>query len=327
MKKNSRLMNYGKVLLFPIAAYILAELVSSVFAGKHIFETQIDVNNFIRNICISTISAYALAINMTSGRMDLSLGSQQLIGCLIGGNIALKLGWGPFGILGLSMLVGIVSGILVGGLFVIFKLPSFVLGIGVALLFESLAVAYSTAGFQLYGVAGAGLLSETWFVLVIAVIIVILYYCVMQFTGFGLQYNCIRGSQRVALNSGINVTGNVMICYAIAGGLIALAGVLQTGYQGYMSPALNMTSTTMAFTGFVPIFLALFLQGMCPLSIGIPVAVIVFRLISMTLMKFSLASEASTCIIMGILLLMMVVSGLLRERGIRKVLKLRSMEA
>lgn len=330
MKKKTRdltkVKNIGKVLLLPLGMFILMELMSSVFFDSHIFETKIDTYNFFRSVAVTIISSYALAMNMSSGRMDLSLGGQKMIGCMIGGNIAINLGLGPVGVLIFCMLFGIVSGLIVGFLFVTFRLQSFVLGIGMALLYEAISVAFSPNGFQLYGKGGMSILGDTWFILAIAVIVVIAMVLLIQRSKFGAQYNVIKGSQRVAINSGINVNKNAIICFALCGGLIALSGALETGYTGYMVTQLNLTSTAIAFSGFVPVFLVMYLQRWCPMMIGIPISVVTFRFLTMGLMKLNLPSSASTAITMGILMVFIVAMGVLGEVEFKKRLKIRSLE-
>lgn len=310
----------GKTLLLPIIMFALMEILSWSVSGESLFGTVTDVNNFFRNIAVSTIAAYALSLNMSTGRMDLSLGAQQLIGCLIGGNIALSLGLGSWGVLFFSVLFGTISGFIVGVLFVTLRLEAFVLGLGVALIYETFATAFAVNGLQLFG-KGLSLLSNTWFFVIVGVIVSVAMILLIHHSKFGLQYGAIQGSQRIAINSGINITKSALICYAICGGLIALSGCLSTGKTGYLDATLNLSSTTTAFIGFVPVFLALFLQRWCPLMVGIPLSVITFQFLSMGLSSLNLSSAASTTITMAMLLVFLVGVGYLNELRTKKRMK------
>lgn len=323
----TKLKNLGKALLLPLGMFFIVELVCKITISRQLFETSIDVTNFFRSCGVTIISAYALSINMSSGRMDLSLGAQKMVGCMIGGNIALQLGLGPWGTLLFSVLFGILAGLVVGAIFISMRMPAMVLGIGMALVFEAISVSCANEGFQLYGQSNMGILGNVRFVSVIALACMIFMILLMQHSKFGYHYNAIRGSQRVAISSGINIFGNALVCYAICGGMISLAGVLETGYTGYFAPALNMSSTAIAFSGFVPVFLAMTLQRFCHLTVAIPISVITFRFLSMGINLFKLPSAASSVITMSILLVFLIATGQLNRNKVKKALQKRGEEA
>lgn len=305
---------------------LVAELLCVTILHTHLFVSILDWNNFLRSISISVIASYALAINMSSGRMDLSLGGQQAIACLIGGNLAVKLGFGPFGVVLFAMCFGALSGFIAGIAFVTLRLPTFVLGIGTALVYEAISAGYAPGGIQLFGNPKMEILSKSWIYVVTAVLLVVIMYYMMTKSTFGLRYNAIRGGQRVAMNSGINVNRNCLVCFVICGGLIGLSGILDAGYSGYVAASVNLSSTAAAFTGFVPVFLAMNLQRYCHLTIAVPAAVLSFKFISMFLSRCNLSSAASTSFTMALLLVMLVVMGFIGKRNLDKLYDARSLE-
>lgn len=301
-----KMRGIGKTLLLPLGMFILMEIISFVFFHESLFSSKLDFNNFVRNVAISTIASYALSLNMASGRMDLSLGGQQLIGCIIGGNMALSLGMGPWGVLALSVVFGMVAGCIVGTLFITLRIEAFVLGLGMALVYEAIAASYSIDGLRLFGLQSMGLLASPAFAILLALMVCVLMILLMNHSKIGLHYDAIRGSQRIAIDSGINITANALLCYTLCGGLIAAAGCLSAGKSGELGVALNLASAGTAFVGFVPVFLCFVLQRWCPMMVGIPISVITFQLLSMGLTKMELSSAASSTITMGILLIFMV---------------------
>lgn len=319
-----KMRGIGKTLILPVGMYIFMEAISWIFFHEGLFSSSVDLNNFIRNVAISTISAYALSLNMASGRMDLSLGGQQLIGCIIGGNLAISLGLGPWGVLLLSVVFGMLAGLVVGLLFITLRIEAFVLGLGVALVFEALAASYSMDGLRVFG-QDMALLADPTFALILAVVICVAMIILMNHTKVGLHYDAIRGSQRIAIDSGINITANALLCYVLCGGLIALAGCLSTGKSGEMGTALNLASAGTAFVGFVPVFLCFVLQRWCPMMVGIPISVVTFQLLSMGLTKMELPSAASSTITMSILLIFMVAISFIGSLEQKKAIKQRSL--
>lgn len=322
--RTPKIRGIGKAMLLPIGMFLLMEVVSFIFFHESLFASSLDLNNFIRNVAISVIASYALSLNMASGRMDLSLGGQQLIGCIIGGNIALSLGLGPAGVLILSVLFGMLAGLLVGVLFITLRIEAFVLGLGVALVYEAIAAAYSMDGLRLFG-QNMTLLANPLFALLLAVIVCAFMILLMNHSRVGLHYDAIRGSQRIAIDSGINITANALLCYALCGGLIALAGCLSAGKNGEMGTSLNLASAATAFIGFVPVFLCFVLQRWCPMMVGIPISVVTFQLLSMGLTKMELSSAASSTITMFILLIFIVAISFIGALETKKELKQRSL--
>lgn len=323
--KTPRMRGLGKALLLPVGMFVLMEIISFVVFHESLFASSLDWNNFIRNVAISMIASYALSLNMASGRMDLSLGGQQLIGCVIGGNIAMSLGLGPCGVLVLSVLFGMLAGLVVGLLFITLRIEAFVLGLGVALVFEALAASYSMDGLRLFG-QNMSLLANPLFSIALAAAVCALMILLMNHSEVGLHYDAIRGSQRIAIESGINITANALLCYVLCGGLIALAGCLSAGKSGEMGTSLNLASAATAFVGFVPVFLCFVLQRWCPMMTGIPISVVTFQLLSMGLTKMELSSAASSTITMLILLLFMVAISFIGSLEQKKAIQKRSME-
>lgn len=313
--------------LLPLAVFAITEVLSLIIFGKHLFVSAVDVNNFLRSVGITLLSSYALAINMTAGRMDLSLGGQQLIGCLVGGNLAISLGFGVFGTLVLCIVFAALAGLLSGVVFVTLRLPTFVTGIGMALIFEALSNAYAPEGLMVFGNEKLSLLSNTMFIFIVAIAVAAAVHFLLTHSTFGMHYNAIKGGLRVSMNSGIPINANVLASFALCGALIGLSGILQTGYSSYMAPGLNMSSISSVFAGFTPVFLALFMQSFCPLTIGILLASIAFKLLGIFLLKFTMPSQAATAITMMILLALLVLMALMRREELNKKYKARSTEA
>ena len=53
----------------------------------------------------------------------------------------------------------------------------------------------------------------------------------LQLSVFGYKRRAIRGNQKLAVDSGINIYINCLICYAMAGALVAVSGVFDNMNQ------------------------------------------------------------------------------------------------
>lgn len=72
------------------------EILIGLFADGHVVikSSMLDFKNMVRGAGISAAIAFGLSMNLTSGRMDLSLGSQRVVATIVGGIVASKLGLG-----------------------------------------------------------------------------------------------------------------------------------------------------------------------------------------------------------------------------------------
>ncbi len=300
MKNNKshmlRLKNIGMLVLVPLAVLIVMECVSFLVSGKHVISSRVELYNLAKTTVQLALTALALSLNMSTGRMDFSLGAQQMIGCIVGGNLALRLGWGPAGVIVLSVAFGALSGLLVGLLFILTRIPSMVLGIGMALIYECICFAFSVDGLQLYGRTGMSILNDVWFQLLILAIVLTFYIIINARTKFGYHYKAIRGSQRIALSMGVNVNLNCLVCYTLAGGTIALAGVFSTAYNGVLASTMGMGSTSLAFTALLPVFVSFFLGRYTNSAVALTVGALSARLISVGLVQIAVPDPAVTVI-------------------------------
>lgn len=243
----------------PAATYVLMELICVFFFKTHVMKTVLDVSNFARNAGIGACAAFALSFNATSGRMDLSLSAQQMLSIIVGGTVALALGMGTFAILFFTIVVGLIGGSVVGLVFVTFRVPPMVLGIGMGLIYECVAFTFFPDGLLLTGVDNVGLMSDANFEIIVVLAAALVVILILQFTKFGYHQRAVQGSQRIAKQSGIKLFRTVFLCYAFAGAMIALAGLFDVAFKGNLSVDLGATSNGAIFAYMFPVLFGAFL--------------------------------------------------------------------
>jgi len=326
MKNKTNIKHVLRAMIIPLATIGISEIISLVVCHERLFSSAFDVYAILTNSAVSVIAAFALSLNMSTGRMDLSLGGQQLVGVIIGGNIGLKLGLGAFGIIGFSMLFGMITGLISGLIFTILRIDAFVLGLGLALVYEGASIYYSVNGLELFDSSITSILSNQYFVLGVGIFVSIIMYFLMNNTIFGYNYQCIQGSQNLAINAGIKVKKNCIICYAISGALIALAGSLSAGINGVLTPSINLSSVSIVFSGFLPVMLAYYLKSFVPLEIGIPFGSITCKTITVLLGKLNISASYSTIFLMSTIFMIIIILNATKEIALTKQYKVRSLE-
>lgn len=292
---------------FPVAMIVIMEVLLLVTQGNHFITGILDIQNIIRRTAVSSLIAYALSFNLTCGRMDLSLGAQRLVGVILGGNLGLSLGLSGIGLLLFALVFGLFFGFVTGILFVVTRVPAMVLGIGVGLVFESVAFITSEGkGFNLFGTEGNEILIDMWFTLAVIVGFVALVMYILGYTRYGYHLRAIQGSQRVAKASGVNVFANAVLSYTFAGGSVAVSGMLDAAMSNGMKVATGFTSNGTVMANMFPMFLGMYLGRRSNQAVGILVASLTLTLFSLGLSKLALNDAQQNVITMLLFLALLV---------------------
>ena len=133
MKKHSKVLDILFTVAFPVAVWVLMEVLCLIFKQKHVISTGLDIKTIIRNAGIAAVTAFALSFNLKEGRFDLSLGAQRMAGTILGGLIAQAIGLSGLWLLLFAVAFGFLFGFLTGMAFIGLRVPPMVLGVGMAL--------------------------------------------------------------------------------------------------------------------------------------------------------------------------------------------------
>ena len=153
------------------------------FATNFRFLTGRNMGIIVSHAVIPTFITWGLIFSFTSGMIDLSIGSIVVLASNFAGILGLK-----FGYVGL-ILGGLVAGVLLqalnGFVFLKTKIPPWVAGLGMAMIYESIGAVYSTAAVRSGGMVvslgsqlrGLGQLPFNVLMLVPGLIAVYILFC------------------------------------------------------------------------------------------------------------------------------------------------------
>ena len=123
-------------------------------------------------------------------------------------------------------------GCFTGILFINLRILPMVLGLGISLVYECMSFSmYDQQGLNLFGKNGVAILSDKVFIVVVALLVIGVMTYMFQYSSFGYNRRAIQGNQKLANDSGINIYVNAVLCYTLAGALVAVAGVFDTAYK------------------------------------------------------------------------------------------------
>ena len=253
----------------PVVVYIFFSIVCTA-NGKTGFGVNSDLFIILRNTVYSGLIAWALSYNLTSGRFDFSIGSILILSVIIGGNITVHFGLGPVQLLMICMMIGALLGTISGLVYIILRLPPIVVSIGVAMIYEAIGFLLNAGkGVRIFNNPGLLIFAQQPYITYLGLSILVILIILLNFTKFGYNTNALRGGQSIAVNIGINEKKNTLICYLIAGALMAGAGVINLSIIGNMAPKLGLSSSSYMMNAFLPLFIGGYLAKFSDRNFGI----------------------------------------------------------
>lgn len=320
-------------LTIPLLAFVCMHIFCLVSSGTGLLAYTVDIKNLARTWIYSFSFSLAVALNFFNGRFDFSMGAQVLFTTIIGGNIGKIIAQATgintsICILICSVVLGIVSGWLIGVVFTKMRILPMVYGLGIAMILECISFAgFSSNGLTLFGISGVELLSNLWFIggVFLLVILIMSYAC--SYTRFGYEWRAIQGNQQIASNSGINIFRNCILCYLFAGALGGVAGIFDAAYSGNVLPELGL-STISAVTGnLFALFLGTFIGQWSNMVVGIFCSSLTVQLITLGLSKSGYSSSIQTVIIYAIFIVFLIFREQYANARIRRARKARIIQA
>lgn len=317
------LINILKVIMLPVIVY----LIFLVICFERFSNWNCIYTIFIQTI-IPTITAYAIAYGNICGVFDFTIGSRLVISGVIGGLLAAQYGFAGM-ILG-AIISAIVVGIITGVLNWWLKIPSLVLTMGLAMVFE--IVGSKLAGH--YGFVQIdnkyAIFGSSPNIVIIFLLSAVLFYFIFNHTVFSFHMRAVGSNEAVAKNSGIKT--DLVKCKSFVYGsvFIGIAAILTLSQSGSVGAQTSLGSVTIMFKPLISVLLALVLQRICDLTVGIFIAQFTLNIIFIGLIAVGLPDTFQNVVLGFFLLVVMILfenSGRLEELKEKKEARQKAMSA
>ena len=329
------LKRIGGTLIIPVICYIVARLLCSSF-GTGLFKDGLSWSTFFYGLTYLSLVAFAVSINLHTGRFDFSVSSIIILSSTVVIMLACK-GVNNMWLLVLAGLgTGLVGGFVSGELYMLLKLPPMIVSLGVALLYESFAYiiangsesnivtsrqpVVSDALKRFIGQNGA---SPVYLLLILGLALLFMI-AVFHYTRFGYDYRALQSGQKIAVNTGANEYLNCLICYVIAGGMAGLAGfffgaqIQYTRVSGY----LNFGTVARMFDAFCPLFFAGFVGRFINKQAAIVISVAGYEFLQLAFGNMNAVNTTFTSTIYGIINSVILVVFLIYLNNENKIIEL-----
>ncbi|WP_239004780.1 ABC transporter permease [Paenibacillus tepidiphilus] len=298
--------NTAYTLIIPVFVLVLFILLTSI-NGISLFGNHGHVLTFVRSTVVIAFTAWALGLNLDSGRFDFSIGSVSLLSSLIGAKLAVTYDLSPGMMFVLIALTGMLLGLVSGLAYITLKLPPLILSLGITLIYEA---------FTFVITGGEGLLISTNLSLVklsslenllwMAGAGLVLMIFLANFTGFGYNLRALQHGQKIAVHTGVNEKRNAVACYMLAGLLMGVVGSINITTRGSASVVLNFSSISLMFTAFLPLFLGGFIGRYSEEKLGIFLGSVTSAIITLGFVRLDVSSQMQSLFNAIILLLFLV---------------------
>lgn len=298
-------------LAIPIAVMIFFLALSAV-KGIAFFENINHINAFVFSAVSTVLVAWALSFNLPSGRFDFSLGALGILSSTIGAKITLSLiaagvqmnGWA---MLIFTLLLGIVLGVISGLVYVVLNLPPIVTSLGLALIYEAFTfIVTSGQGVSINSFLYLTKVNSFTNLIIIAAIVLIVIFVISNYTKFGYEARALASGQIISVHAGIDEKRNAIICYLIAGCLMAISACINLFARGSAQVTLNFSSTPAIFVGFLPMYLGGFIGRYSENKIGILLGAITTATISLGFVRFDIPAPTQSLINALVLLVFLI---------------------
>lgn len=315
-KKSSSKTGLIIVLVVFVAFCVAFHFISG---GK--FLTPRNINSIIIHAIIQTFIAWAFAFVFAAGFIDMSLGAVVLLVGFAAGELGNMMGY-PGVLIG-GLVVGVVLIFLNYLIFAVSKIPSWIAGIGLCIIYEGIGIMYSNAKVAkgatvvLLDPAYTKLAFFPW-VYIIFILAFIFVYIVYNKTSLGLNLRALGGNESVATSMGINKIKTILLIGIVAGILIGLGGITNQSYSGRIFAKSGLSSLSMIFKPLAGLLLAQIVEKKVNLIIAMPIAVLmVYVLFNM----LTIAGVASGTLQEAILGLCVIAFGFVAQRNVKGVVK------
>ena len=253
---------------------------------------------------IPTITAYAVAYGNICGIFDFTIGARVIISGVTGGLLAANYGI-PGMILG-AFAASLITAAITGYLNRILRIPSLVLTMGLTMIFE-------IAGRQFAGRFGFVQIDNAYAVLGSSPCIILLFfasaalfYFICNNTQFSYHMRAVGSNETVAKNNGIKADLVKFKSFIYGSIFIALASVLTLSQSGSVGAQTGLGSVTIVFKPLISILLALVLQSICDLTIGIFISQFSLNIIFIGLIAAGMPDTFQNVVLGAFLLIVMI---------------------
>lgn len=223
-----------------IVALILLLVIMSIVSEQ--FLTLSNFFNVFRQATVNAIVACGITFVIITGGIDLSVGPNlAFLGCLSAGFIVNN-GMPVWLAFVLVLIIGCAIGFLKGFIISTQKLPAFIVTLAFTQILNGAAYLYTNgrpipSTSEAYKFLGRGYVASIPFPIIVALLILVITWFLLNKTTFGRHVFAVGGNQEASRLCGVNINWTLIKTYLFSGLLIALAALTLASRLASGTPA------------------------------------------------------------------------------------------
>lgn len=307
------------LLLLAAAAAVIFFLFNLISGGRFLSLSNMSV--VLSHTIYPTFIAWGFCFLFACGYTDLSIGGVVVLGSFASCIFGNLLGY-PGVILG-GLVVGTLLVFLNFNIFAFSRIPSWIAGISLAMIYEAVAVFLKMGKVTRplvdteLGRDYRALGQLPWSLLILLAAWVAVYF-VYNRTTVGLNIRALGGSKEVSKALGISVNKTLLSVGVICGLLIGVACIIQESYNVRTTVKTGLTSINMVFQPLAIVLLAQILQKRLNIILAVPICAIMIYAVFNMLTILGVPSGTLQEAFLGLFL---VIFGIAGQRSVKGVVK------
>lgn len=314
--RKKRIAMIVMVLIIIILVLVVMNILSGgvILTGKNLLTV-------LAGSVVPTIVALGFAFVFSGNVTDLSPGSIVILASTVTGLLGNS--FGPFAMIIGGVAVGIGCLTLNYSIYRVTKIPPWIAGLGMTMVYEAIAVSYANWCAD-HGQKIVVLRNELRFMgkqpglYVCWLIAIVLAYILFNHTAAGIKYRASGDNEEVAKAMGINVDKAMIIGGVMAGMFFGFAGVVKEGYASFVNAQSGLSTLSTVFQPMAATLLAMAFSNFINLILAVPVATFLITLVFNVLTIFGVPSGTFQDTLLGIIV---VVFAILAQRDVKGVVK------
>ncbi len=252
LKSNKFVSNYlGIILLLLLVVFFW--VIFKIIAPNN-FGSLSKMLSYLQSSLIYAVGGCGLYFIVVMGLFDFSIGANIVFSAVLGCFFAQRFGYG--GLIIAPIICGTLIGLLNGIVYIKLHIPSIIVTVGLALIYESLSVFATHGQEQILGSSTTAFGSYPANI-ILALCAFFIAGLIIKYTKIGTYTNAIGSNEYVAKNMGVNVDKYKVVAFLLCGFFVGIMSILTISYGSSMTAATSMSSMSRNFTPMMGTFFGL----------------------------------------------------------------------
>lgn len=312
-------------------AIILAVVIVAIFVVLHFITNGVLLSpgNLVilaSNMTVPTIIALGFTFIFACNITDLSPGAIVLLTANVAGIVGNAIENPAAAIpamIVVTTLVGILCGLINFTIYRVTKIPPWIAGLGMTMVYEAILGIYSqmraAEGLQVEFLEdNKRMLGLSPWIFVVLVICVVIAYIIYNNTSIGINIRATGCNEQVSKTMGINVSKTLILGGLIAGAFLGIAGVVKESVSIFTPAQGGLTSLSTVFQPLAAVLLAKTLAKFINRIIAVPISVFIIVLIFNVLTLLGVPSGTFQEFLLGTVV---IIFAIFAQRGVKGVVK------